>query len=97
MCGQHIFVKELEVNLIGSVSVPHYIGAYQDKAPIVRTDYCELETSGLISYRSLHTVIKVSKQVLPIVAQIIPGMNGPLTLGNNYRDSQAEDLVTQRN
>ena len=36
-CGQHKFVKELEVNLIGSVSIPEYISAHQDKAHIVRT------------------------------------------------------------
>ena len=54
---------------------PQYIGTHQDKAPIVRTDYCELETLGLISYRSLHTVIKVGKQVLPIVERIMPGVN----------------------
>ena len=83
VCGQHIFVKELEVNLIGSVSVPDYIGAHQDKAPAVRTEYFELETLGLTSYSSIHTVIKVGKQVPPIVAPIIPGKNGPLILGNN--------------
>ena len=58
---------------------------------MVRTEYCELET-----LRLTHTVIKVGKQVLPIVARIISGMNGPLILGNNYRDSHAEDPDTQR-
>ena len=47
--GQHIFVNELEVNLIGSVSVPQYVGAHQDKSPTIRTDYCELETQ-VVSY-----------------------------------------------
>ena len=41
-------------------------------------------------------MIKVGKQVLPIVARIIPGMRGHLMLGNNYRDSHAEDPDTQR-
>ena len=63
---------------------------------MVRTEYCELETLGLTSNRSLHTVIKVGEQVLPIVARIIPGMIVPLVLGNNYRDSHAEDPDTQR-
>ena len=93
--GQHIFVKELEINL-GSGSIPEYKAAHQDEAPVVRTEYCELETLGLTSYKSLHTVIKVGKQVLPIVARIIPGMNVPLMLGNYYRDLHAEDPDTQR-
>ena len=38
----------------------------------------------------------VGKQVLPIVAGIIPGMSSPLMLVNNYKDSQAEDSDTQR-
>ena len=41
-------------------------------------------------------VIRVGKQVLPIVAGIIPGMSGPLLLGNNYKDSHAEDPDIQR-
>ena len=41
-------------------------------------------------------MIKVGKQILPIVARIIPGMSGPLMLGNNYRDSHTENPDTQR-
>ena len=73
------------------------MGAHQDKSTtIIRTEYCELETPGLVSYRILHTVIKMVKQVLPMVMWIIPGISGPLMLGNNYRDSNAEDPDTQR-
>jgi hypothetical protein len=60
------------------------------------TDYCELEAIDMVSYRSLHMVIRVGKQVLPIVARIIPGMSGPLMLGNNYKDSHMEDPDTKR-
>ena len=72
------------------------MGAHQDKSPTIRTDYCELETLGLVSYRSLHTVIKVGNQVLLIAAWIIQEMISPLMLGNNYRDSHVEDPDTQR-
>ena len=37
--GQHIFVKELEVNFIYSISVPQYVTAHQGKSPISRTEY----------------------------------------------------------
>ena len=60
--GKHILVKELEVNLIGSLCVPQYVASHQGNSPIVRTEY--LEAIGLDSYRSLHTVIRVGKQVL---------------------------------
>ena len=63
---------------------------------MVGTEYFELEDISLVSYRSLYTVIWVGKQVLPIVTNIIPDMSGPLMLGNNYKDSHAEDPDTQR-
>ena len=91
LCANKLFIY-----LFIYLNIPEYIAAHQDKAPVVRTEYCELETLGLTSYRSLHTVIKVGKQVLPIVARIIPGMKGPLMLGTNYRDSHGEDPYTQR-
>ena len=59
------------------------------------TEYCEFESIDLVSYRSLHTVIRVGKQVLPIW-RIIPGMSSPLMLGNNNKDLHAEDPDTQR-
>ena len=39
-------------------------------------------------------LIKVDTQTLPTVARIIPDMSGPLMLGNNYRNSHAEDPET---
>ena len=78
--GKHILVKKLEVNLIGSLSVPQYVAYHQGNSPIVRTEYYELEAIGLVSYRSLHMVLRVGKQVLPLVPWIIPGMIGPLML-----------------
>ena len=60
-----ILVKELEVNLIGSLSLPQYVAAHQGNSPIIMTEL-ELESIDLVSYRSLHTVIWVGKQVLPI-------------------------------
>ena len=59
------------------------------------TEYCEFESIDLVSYRSLHTVIRLGKQVLPIW-RINPGMSSPLMLGNNYKDLHAEDPDTQR-
>ena len=93
--GKHI-VKELEVNIIGSLCVPQYVAARQGNSPMIRTEYCELEAIDLVTYRSLQTVIRVGKQVLPIVVQIIPGMGGPLMLGNIYKDSHMENPDTQR-
>ena len=72
------------------------MAAHQGNSSIIRTEYCALETLGLVSYRSLHMVIRVGKQVLPIVAGIIPDMSSPLLLGNNYKDSHAEDPDIQR-
>ena len=63
---------------------------------MVGTEYFELEDISLVSYRSLYTVIWVGTQVLPLVTNIIPDMSGPLMLGNNYKDSHAEDPDTQR-
>ena len=94
---KQLSMKELsESNLIGSLSVPQYIASHQINSPIVRTEYCELEDIGLVSYRSLYTEIRVGKQVVPIVSHIIPEMSGPLMLGNNYKDSHAEDPDTPR-
>ena len=90
-----IIVKELEVNLIGSLSVPQYVAAHQGNSPIIMTEYCELESIDLVSYRSLHTVIRLGKQVLPIW-RMNPGMSSPLMLGNKYKDLHAEDPDAQR-
>ena len=84
--GKHI-LRELEHHLIGNTSVPQYITAHQHNNPVIRTEYYKLQDIGLVSYRSLYTVIKVGTQTLPIVASIIPDMNGPLMLGMNYRDA----------
>ena len=96
LAGKQIFVKKFEPNLIGSLSVPQNIASHQSNSPVVRTEYCELEDIGLVSYRSLYMVIRVGKQVLPIIACIMQDMSGPLMLGNNYRDLYAEDPDTQR-
>ena len=92
---KHIHVRELEHNLIGSISVPQYVHIRHGNSLVILTEYIELQDICLVSYRSLYTVIKVSTQTLPIVARIIPGMSSPLLLGMNYRDAHAEDPETQ--
>ena len=64
--------------------------------PVVRTEYIEVHKIGKVSYRSMHTVIKVGKRWLPIIARIIPGVSVPLLMGMNYKDGHAEDPDTHR-
>ena len=65
-------VRDLEHNLIGNVSVSQYIATHQNSTPVIRTEHYELQDIGLVSYKSLYTVIKVGIQTLPIVVHIIP-------------------------
>ena len=37
-----------------SVSVPQYIATHQSSTPVIRTEYCELQDIGLVSYKSLY-------------------------------------------
>ena len=76
--GKHIHVREQ--NVIGSLSIPQYIHNHQGNSPIVRTEYTEVQDLGMVSYRSLYTVIKVGTKTIPIVACIIPGMSIPLLM-----------------
>ena len=55
--GKHIFVKELEHNFICNVSVPQYIATHQSSTPVIRTEFCKLQDIGLVSYKSLYTII----------------------------------------
>ena len=77
---KHIYVRELQQNIIGSLSIPQYVHNHQGNSPIVRTEYTEVQDLGLVSYRSLYTVIKVGTKTIPIVACIIPGMSIPLLM-----------------
>ena len=61
--GKHIHVREQ--NVIGSLSIPQYVHIHQGNSPIVRTEYAEIQDIGLVSYRSLYTVIKVCTQTKP--------------------------------
>ena len=89
--GKQIYIRELQKNIIGSLSIPQYIHIHQGNTPVVRTEYAELQDQGLVSYRSLYTVIKVGTKTIPIVARIVSGMSIPLLIGMNYRDAHAED------
>ena len=94
--GKTIYVDGLQSNIVGSLIIPEYVHIHQSNSPVVRTEYIEVQEISQISYRSLHTVIKVGKEWIPIIARIIPGVSIPLLMGMNYKDFHAEDLDTQR-
>ena len=94
--GKHIYVKELHKNVIGSLSILQYVHSHQSNTPVVRTEYVKVQDIDQVSYRSLHKVIKVGKNWIPINAHIIPGVSIPLLIGMNYKDFHAEDPDTQR-
>ena len=48
--GKHIYVRELQQNVIGSLSIPQYVHIYQGSSPIVRTKYAEVQDLGLVSH-----------------------------------------------
>ena len=93
--GKHIYVDTLQSNKVGSFVIPKYVHIHQSNSPVVRSEYIEVQEISQISYKSLHTVIKVGKKRKPIIAIIIPGVSIPLLMGMNYKDFHAEDPDTQ--
>ena len=94
--GKTIHADGLQTNIIGSLAVSNFIHINQAQNPVVRTEYIEVHKIGQVSYRSMHTVIKIGKRWIPIIARIIPGVSIPLLMGMNYKDGHAEDPDTQR-
>ena len=45
-----------------------YIGEFS----VIGTEYVEVQEIDKVSYRSMHTVIKLGKKWLPVTAQVIP-------------------------
>ena len=59
-------VRELQQNVIGCLSIPQNVHIHQGNSQIVRIEYAEVQDIGLVSYRSLYTVIKVGTKTIPI-------------------------------
>ena len=91
--GKHIYIRKLQHYIIVSLSIPQYVHIHQGNSPVMRTQYAEIQDLGLVSYRSLYTVIKVGTKTIPIVARIVPGMSIPLLIGMNNRDAHAERRI----
>ena len=78
--GSTIYVDELQTNINGELAVSDFLHIHQARSPVIRTEYVEVQEIGKLSYRSMHTVIKVGKNWLPIIARFIPGVSVPCTL-----------------
>ena len=66
------------------------------RCPVIRTEYVEVQEINKVSYRSMHTVTKVDKKWLPVMARVIPGISLPLLVGMDFKDGHAEDPDKQR-
>ena len=90
-----MYVDGLQTNIIGELSVADFLHIHQARSPVIRTEYVEVQEIFRVSYRSMHTVIKVGKNWLPVTARVIPGVTLPLFMGMNYKDGHAEDPYMQ--
>ena len=44
--GKHIYMRELQQNIKGSLSIPQYVHIHQGNSPVVRTEYAEIQDLG---------------------------------------------------
>ena len=93
--GRTIYVDGLQTNIIRELAVLDFLHIHQARTPVIRTKYVEVQEIGKVSYRSMHTVIKVGKNWVPIIARVIPGVSVPLLMGMSYKDGHAEEPDTQ--
>ena len=79
-----MYVDGLQSNIIGEFAVSDFLHIHQARTPVIRSEYVEVQEIDKVSFRSMHTVIKVGKNWLPITTRIIPGVSVPLLMGTNY-------------
>ena len=94
--GRTIYVDGLHTNIIGEFSVDEFLNIRQERSPVIRNEYVEVQEIDKVSYRSMHTVIKVGKKWLPVTARVILGVTLPLLMVMNFKDEHAEDPDMQR-
>ena len=57
--GRTMYVDGLQTNIIRELAVSDFLHIHQARTPVIRTEYVEVQEIGKVSYRSMHTVIKV--------------------------------------
>ena len=85
-----IYVDGLYTNIIGEFSLDEFLKVNQVMCLVIRTKYVEVQEINKVSYRPMHTVTKVDKKWLPVMARVKPGISLPLLLGMNFKDGYAE-------
>ena len=69
-----LYEDRLRTNIIGELSLKHFLKDNKVKKPVVRRAYTEVQEIDKVSYRSLCIITKMGEWHLPITAHIIPGV-----------------------